>query len=327
MTERRGGTENIPGSERTRRIISEGAEKWLHVQIPVLDNGFVTLVDYHGSDEMIENAARVSYGEGTRSVSSRNTLLRYLKRHDHTSPFEMAGITVHAKMPILVARQWVRHRTASLNEYSARYSVVPDEYYVPDPEQISVQSTNNKQGRGESVNEEYANQVLELWRNVSQDSYEAYQYLLNDDGDGNPIDPDRPSLAREISRGLLPVNFYTQWYWSMDLHNLFHFLRLRMDEHAQWEIRQYADAIYDIVTDAFPLSWKAFKDYELDATKITGPEKEVLTNLLTESGVSFTPEQIMQIALNSGMKNKREREEFLEKADSLGIVSKDKNNG
>src|SRR5579859_5819563 len=247
------GELNLPTSE-TKRPSNPGAEKWLGVKIPLLDHGFIYLVDYMGNDQSVEKAARVSYQEGTRKSSETEGLVRYLRRNHHTSPFEMGEMVFHAKMPIMVARQWVRHRTASLNEESARYSILSNEVYIPEPSVIAVQSKNNKQGRGEAVSEEFATQFRLDLETLSRDEYAFYEKYLNDDGKGRPINENEPMVARELARLPLGVDFYTQWYWKCDLHNIFHFLGLRMDAHAQWEIRQYADAMAKIVSDAFPIA-------------------------------------------------------------------------
>lgn len=304
----------------TRRVVNPGAEKWMGVPVPVLDKGYVYLVDYMGDDAAVEQAARTSYGRGTRSVSQTEGLVRYLRRHSHSTPFEMAEVKFHVKMPISVARQWVRHRTANINEYSARYSIVPDEFYIPSANSIGVQSTDNRQGRGSNVDPEYAKQVQQIFERNGYQSYEDYLFLINDDGEGNPLDVSRPQIARELARNVLPVDYYTQWYWKTDLHNLFRFLSLRMDTHAQWEIRQYADGMAKIVQDAYPLSYKAFEDYELFAVRFSRPEQEILTSLMQNAGIKFTKEQVDQMALSLGLKNKRERTEMQEKFEKLGLT-------
>lgn len=304
----------------SRRALNPGAEKWLGQKVEVLDQGFVYLVDYSGNDAAIEQAARVSYGTGTRSVRATRGLIRYLMRHRHTSPFEMAELKFHAKMPISVARQWVRHRTANINEYSARYSILSDEFYIPPIEAVSSQSVSNRQGRGGTVEEDYAIQVRQEIQNQARQDYEFYQFLLNDDGSGEQVDPERPMIARELARNVLPVNVYTEWYWKIDLHNLLHFLSLRMDEHAQWEIRQYANAIAGIVEDAFPLTWEAFEDYRLSSTPIFGTEKEILRALSDAKGFKFTEDEILVAARTRGLTNKREQEEFIEKLRNMGML-------
>ena len=306
----------------TKRVVNPGAEKWVGKPIEVLDKGYVYLVDYMGDDTAIEQAARTSYGQGTRTVNQTEGLIRYLRRGKHTTPFEMGEMKFHASMPIFVARQWVRHRTASINEYSARYSVVPDIFYVPKPENIAVQSTKNRQGRGARVSEEYAKMVIDRWKENGIRNYQDYLYLLNDDGEGNPTDPTRPQIAREVSRNMLPVDYYTEWYWKTDLHNLFHFLLLRKDPHAQWEIRQYADAMGKITEDSYPLSWKAFEDYELYAVDLSRPEQKVLALLVERSGFAFDKDQIQAASTYTGLTNKREKSEMIDKFGKLGLIKK-----
>lgn len=299
--------------ERTFRPVNLGAEEWMGAVIPVLDHGFVYLVDYQGSDQAIEQAARVSYGEGTRKTSETKGLLRYLMRNEHTSPFEMADIKFHAKMPIFVARQWVRHRTASLNEYSARYSVVKDEFYIPNPDEISVQSMDNKQGRGEIVSLEKSGEVRIKLKNFYKESNDLYQILLNDDNEGY-------GLARELARTVLPVASYTEWYWKINLHNMLHFLKLRMNPHAQYEIQEYANAMAEIIKDSFPITWEAFSDYQLNATKITRPEKEIIVEMLKKRRIVFSVEEIKHTADQNGLKNKREIEELIDKINNFGLL-------
>ena len=211
--------------------------------IPVLDHGFVRVIDYMGDDAAIVQAARVSYGRGTRRVSEDAGLIRYLMRHRHSTPFEMCEIKYHVKLPIFVARQWIRHRTANVNEYSARYSILDREFYIPAPEHLAAQSAVNRQGRGDVLAGDEAAQVLDLLREDATRCYDHYAEMLNEDATGAPRDPSRQGLARELARMNLTLNTYTQWYWKIDLHNLFHFLSLRADAHAQYEIRVYAEAM------------------------------------------------------------------------------------
>lgn len=306
-------------SSQTRRPVSEGAEKWLGVPIKCLDHGFVYLVDYMGNDQSIEQAARVSYGAGTRKTSETVGLIRYLRRHDHTTPFEMTELKFHAKMPIFVARQWVRHRTASINEYSGRYSILDREFYVPDQAVIAAQSATNRQGRGEVVPPEYAEKVRSLIIDGALNQYATYEELLNDDGSGKPQHPDTPMLTRELARIDLGLNFYTQWYWKVNLHNFMRFSRLRMDSHAQYEIRVYADAMARIAGEAFPIAWRAFEDYELNATRFSRPELDVLKTLLGDK-VSVTRDELITRAAFAGLTNKREQEELVEKMRVVGVV-------
>jgi thymidylate synthase (FAD) len=237
------------------------AEKLLDQEIPVLDKGFVRLVDYMGGDSRIVQTARVSYGEGTKTVRQDAGLIDYLLRHEHTSPFEHVIFELHCKMPIFVARQWIRHRTARLNEISGRYSVMKDEFYLPPREQISLQSIDNKQGRNkESVPVELQDKVLELLKKDQSASYANYTEILND------------GIARELARINLPLSMYTEWYWQMDLKNMLHFLKLRMDRHAQWEIQEYARAIAKIVKTVCPVAYKSFERHILHGAKFSSDE-------------------------------------------------------
>lgn len=228
---------------------------------PVLDHGFVRVVDYMGSDASVVQAARVSYGKGTKSVSDDTALIRYLLRRWHTTPFEMCEVKLHVKLPIFVARQWIRHRMANVNEYSGRYSVIDNEYYVPSIEAIAQQSNTNKQGRGEALGIDHARIVQERVRSDAEQSYAGYESLL---GSG-----ETDGVARELARIGLGVNFYTQWYWKIDAHNLMHFLALRADPHAQYEIREYAHVILKIFERWMPITYQAFIDYRLGAAQLS----------------------------------------------------------
>lgn len=305
--------------ESTKRPISPGAEKWLGVPIPVLDHGYVYLVDYLGNDEAIEQAARVSYGAGTRRVSETKGLIRYLYRNYHTTPFEMVEFKFHAKMPIFVARQWIRHRTANVNEHSARYSFLDKEFYVPEKDVLAAQSKTNRQGRDELLSPNEAEEIRQLLIADALRNYENYEYMLNDDGTGKPKDESRSMLARELSRMNLSVNFYTQWYWKIDLHNLLHFFRLRTDSHAQWEIRQYAEAMAKIVSDAVPIAWEAFEDYSLGALSLSGPEQKILQEILNIQGIVLSEADLNTI-IGTLVTNKREKAEMVEKFKKLGVV-------
>ncbi len=276
----------------TLRAVSEGMEKHLYLAHPVLDHGLIRVVDYMGDDAAITQAARVSYGRGTKSVNTDEGLIRYLMRHWHSTPFEMCEVKFHVKLPVFVARQWIRHRTANVNEYSARYSILDREFYIPAPEHLSAQSAVNRQGRGELLEGEEAARVLDLLREDAMRSYDHYESMLSQDG--------QKGLARELARMNLPANVYTQWYWKVDLHNLFHFLRLRADSHAQYEIRAYANAMCDIVRDWVPFAYAAFEDYRLGGVQLSGKGVEVLKRRL--AGETVTEE-------NSGM-SKGEWREF-----------------
>jgi thymidylate synthase (FAD) len=289
----------------TRRPTVEALEDRLFTLHPVLDHGFVRVVDYMGDDGAIVQAARVSYGKGTRNTSDDRGLIRYLMRHRHTTPLEMCELKLHVKLPIFVARQWIRHRTANVNEYSARYSILDREFYVPRAEQVAEQSLSNKQGRGEVVPAEQAAEVMELLRRDAVNTYATYEHLLNDAGDGTPADPGRPQLARELARINLTVGYYTQWYWKIDLHNLLHFLSLRAHPHAQHEIRVYADVIAEMVKDWVPLAYEAFDDYRVHAASFSRQELAVLREAL--DGVVLKP------MLDSSALSGREKRELLQK--------------
>jgi thymidylate synthase (FAD) len=238
-----------------------------------------------GDDGAIVQAARVSYGRGTRQVSSDRGLINYLMRMRHTSPFEMCELKLHVKLPIFVARQWIRHRTASVNEYSARYSVLDDEFYLPAPEHLAAQSASNRQGRAEALDGPAAAAALEAIATNAREAYGRYVELLNE-GDGQPRDPGRPGLARELARMVLPLNAYTQWYWKIDLHNLLHFVALRADPHAQYEIRAYAEVLLDIVRRWVPLTHAAFEDYRLNAAELSATALAALRRMLAGETVS-----------------------------------------
>lgn len=249
--------------------------------IKVLDHGFVGLIDHMGSDSAVVQAARVSYGDGTKTVNEDRGLLRYLMRHKHTSPFEMNVVKLHLKLPIFVMRQLVRHRTSSLNEYSGRYSIMTDEFYVPELSQIKPQSKDNKQGRNGEFGEEQAAGFQERIRNHSVASYAEYLSLLGND--------DEPGIARELARTVLPVNNYTELYWQQNLHNLFHMLKLRMDPHAQYEIRVLAQAIYDVVQPLFPNCVEAFDDYLANAKTFSKMELDLLAAVIQASNRNIIP--------------------------------------
>jgi len=254
---------------QTRRPTVPALEEILFQPFNVLDHGFVRVVDYMGDDAAVVQAARVSYGRGTKKVSEDRGLIRYLMRHYHTTPFEMAEIKFHVKLPIFVARQWIRHRMASINEYSARYSILDKEFYIPETDKLAAQSTSNRQGRGDVLVGEEAHKVLDLLRGDAERTYENYAWMLNESDDGSVPDAERQGLARELARMNLTLNTYTQWYWKADLHNLMHFLRLRADRHAQYEIRVYAEAMLKILELWMPLSYEAFVEYRLDAINLS----------------------------------------------------------
>jgi thymidylate synthase (FAD) len=262
----------------TRRATAPGIEAHLYSAIPVLDHGFVRVVDYMGDDAAIVQAARVSYGAGTKAVSDDRGLIRYLMRHWHSTPFEMAEIKLHVKLPIFVARQWIRHRTANVNEYSARYSILDGEFYIPAPEHLAAQSTANHQGRGAVLEGAEAQRVLDILRGDAARAYDHYQAMLGTEG--------QQGLARELARMNLPANIYTQWYWKTDLHNLFHFLHLRADPHAQYEIRAYAEAICRVVEDWVPHAWGAFRDYRLGGAHLSAQGLDCVRRMLRGEAVT-----------------------------------------
>lgn len=323
MTPDRPLLDHIPLQENlTLRSVNPGAEKWLGLPVQVLDHGLIYLVDYMGDDAAIADAARVSYGPGTKQVSTNEGLIRYLYRNAHTSPFEMAEVKFHVKLPIFVARQWIRHRTANVNEMSGRYSILPSEFYIPSPEYVAVQSSDNKQGRGAVVSPEQAARVIGILTTDAQILYTHYEYMLNDDGTGSPVRPDDVMIARELARIGLSLNSYTEWYWKIDLRNMLHFLNLRSDSHAQREIQDYANVMRVIIKDAFPITYGAFEDYTLNARSFSGPEFDALAGILKALGVStLTYDQAVSLAKNAGLKNKREREEFIGKLVQMGVVN------
>jgi len=256
----------------TLRAVSPGMEAHLYTAQPVLDHGFVRVIDYMGDDSAIVQAARVSYGAGTKHVSNDEGLIRYLMRHWHSTPFEMCEVKFHVKLPVFVARQWIRHRTANVNEYSARYSILDREFYIPAPDHLAAQSTVNNQGRGAVLEGEEAARVLEILKSDAGRAYDSYEAMLSQDG--------QQGLARELARMNLPANIYTQWYWKVDLHNLFHFLRLRADAHAQYEIRVYAETMCRLVADWVPAAYAAFEDYRMGGVNLSAKGVEVVRRRL-----------------------------------------------
>ena len=270
----------------TRRATVAALEEILYKPIPILDHGFVRVIDYMGDDAAIVQAARVSYGKGTKKVSDDTGLINYLLRHRHTTPFEMCEIKYHVKVPIFIARQWIRHRTANVNEYSARYSVLDREFYIPSVEQLAMQSKQNHQGRGDVLEGDEAQRVLDLLKEDATRNYDHYVEMLNEDPDGNVIDEGRGGLARELARMNLTLNAYTQWYWKIDLHNLLHFLSLRADAHAQYEIRVYADAMLETVERWVPIAHKAFLQYRVGGVTLSAAGLEIVKNMLANKPVS-----------------------------------------
>ena len=291
----------------TRRATVPALEELLYKELLVLDHGFIRVVDYLGDDGAVVQAARVSYGKGTKAVSNDRGLIRYLLRHRHTTPFEMCEIKLHVKLPIFVARQWIRHRTANVNEYSARYSVLDHEFYVPADEHLATQSKSNRQGRDEVLSGPQAEQATRDIEALSDRAYELYEALLNETAGGEVIDADKQGLARELARMVLPVNYYSQWYWKIDLYNLLHFLSLRADPHAQYEIRAYADVLCDVVAKWVPLVWEAFEDYQLSGASISGPGLGVLRGLI-EDGALDDEARLEDLRKKSGLSPREFRE-------------------
>ena len=283
----------------TKRPTVPALEEVLYEPLKVLDHGFVRVIDYMGDDAAIVQAARVSYGKGTKKVNEDRGLIRYLMRHWHSTPFEMCEIKFHIKLPIFIARQWIRHRTANVNEYSARYSVMDKEFYIPAAENLAVQSQSNRQGRGDVLTGKEAERVLKLLKDDASQVYDHYEEMLN---------PEGTALARELARMNLTLNYYTQWYWKIDLHNLMHFLRLRADAHAQYEIREYADVMIDVLKRWTPLAHEAFLDYRQNAQNLSAQAFAVIKRLI--AGEKVTEE-------SSGLTKR----EWAELQETLGIAN------
>ena len=293
----------------TKRTVSVELEKILYEAISVLDHGFIRVVDYMGEDSSIVQAARVSYGKGTKKVSTDSGLIKYLMRHRHTTPFEMCEIKYHVKLPIFVARQWIRHRTANVNEYSARYSILDKEFYLPAKEHLAAQSKNNRQGRGNLINGKQADAILDMLKQDAERTYKNYEEMLNERFDGTTIDESKDGLARELARMNLTLNTYTQWYWKTDLLNLLNFLNLRADNHAQYEIRTYADAMLKTVKKWVPIAYEAFVDYRVGGLELSSKSKLVIEKMIKRQACNFE---------NSNL-SKREWNELME---SFGFTEK-----
>ena len=272
-------------SSSTKRTTVPELESILYDAIPALDHGFVRVIDYMGDDSSIVQSARVSYGKGTKQVSTDKGLIKYLMRHWHSTPFEMCEIKYHIKLPIFIARQWIRHRTANVNEYSARYSILDKEFYLPSQENLAAQSTSNRQGRGNVLEGKQAEEVLELLKSDAERAYDNYETMLNERFDGSTIDENKIGLARELARMNLTLNTYTQWYWKTDLLNLMNFLRLRADSHAQYEIRVYADIMLDTVKKWVPITYDAFMDYRVGGTEVSAKGKLIIQKLIKGENV------------------------------------------
>ncbi|MES1153021.1 MAG: FAD-dependent thymidylate synthase [Dongia sp.] len=274
-------------SATTRRPVAPELEEVLYQAIPVLDHGFVRVIDYMGDDAAVVQAARVSYGKGTKKVSEDKGLIHYLMRHRHSTPFEMCEIKFHVKLPIFVARQWIRHRTANVNEYSARYSILDREFYIPAAEHLAAQSASNRQGRGDVLTGDEAKRVLDLLRQDSENAYDHYADMLNENEAGERVDAAKQGLARELARMNLSLNFYTQWYWKIDLYNFMHFLSLRADAHAQYEIRAYAEAMVAILKRWVPLTAEAFEQHRLRAVTLSKGALSVVRRMLKGEAVTL----------------------------------------
>ena len=273
-------------SKKTFRPVVSGIEKLLYKDFPVLDHGFIRVIDYMGDDQSVVQAARVSYGKGTKKVSEDRGLIRYLMRHRHSTPFEMCEIKLHVKLPIFVARQWIRHRTASINEYSARYSVLDKEFYIPSEKNLAIQSNINKQGRGKVLSKNRSQEALKMLKDDAQKTYQTYEYLLNETNEGKIINKNKEGLTRELARINLTLNTYTQWYWKTNLHNLMNFIQLRADDHAQYEIRVYAKIIFDIMKKWVPLTSEAFESYSSGSVELSSEALEVIRTLISGKKVS-----------------------------------------
>jgi thymidylate synthase (FAD) len=297
-------------SNTTKRVTSSELEKVLYEAIPVLDHGFIRVIDYMGDDSSIVQSARVSYGKGTRKVSTDEGLIRYLMRHWHSTPFEMCEIKYHIKLPIFIARQWIRHRTANVNEYSARYSILDKEFYIPAKKQLSAQATNNRQGRGDLITGEQADEVLKILKDDAIRTYNNYEKMLNERFDGTIIDEKKPGLARELARMNLTLNSYTQWYWKTDLFNLMNFLFLRGDSHAQYEIRVYAEKMLDTVKKWVPIAHAAFLDYRVGAAHLSSKGLKIVKSMINGNKVCYE---------DSGL-SKGEWNELMEVIDKKNLI-------
>ena len=271
----------------TKRVTAPELEKILYDAIPILDHGFIRVVDYMGDDTSVVQSARVSYGKGTKKVSTDSGLIKYLMRHWHSTPFEMCEIKYHVKLPIFIARQWIRHRTANVNEYSARYSILDKEFYLPSQENLAAQSTSNRQGRGDVLEGKQAEEVLELLKSDAERTYDNYETMLNERFDGSTIDENKKGLARELARMNLTLNTYTQWYWKTDLLNLMNFLRLRADKHAQYEIRAYADIMLSTLKKWVPITYSAFIDYRVGGVELSSKGKIVIQKIINNQNISI----------------------------------------
>ena len=287
----------------TKRVTSPELEKILYEVLPVLDHGFVRVVDYMGDDTSIVQSARVSYGKGTKKVSTDSGLIKYLMRHRHSTPFEMCEIKYHVKLPIFVARQWIRHRTANVNEYSARYSILDKEFYLPTKENLAAQSKNNRQGRGDLINDKQADDILKILKEDAEKNYNDYETMLNERYDGTIINENQKGLARELARMNLTLNTYTQWYWKTDLLNLLNFLSLRADDHSQYEIRAYADVMIDSLKRWVPITYEAFMDYRIGGMELSSKGKSVISKMIKGESCDFENSKLSKREWNELMES------------------------
>ena len=295
----------------TKRVTSPELEKILYEVLPVLDHGFIRVVDYMGDDTSIVQSARVSYGKGTKKISTDSGLIKYLMRHRHSTPFEMCEIKYHVKLPIFVARQWIRHRTANVNEYSARYSILDKEFYLPEKENLAAQSKNNRQGRGDLINGKQADDVLKILKEDAEKSYKDYETMLNERYDGTIINENQKGLARELARMNLTLNTYTQWYWKTDLLNLLNFLSLRADDHAQYEIRAYADVMIDSLKRWVPITYEAFMDYRIGGMELSSKGKSVISKMIKGENCNFENSKLSKREWNELMESFGFKEKIL----------------
>jgi len=287
----------------TKRVTSPELEEILYEVVPVLDHGFVRVVDYMGDDTSIVQSARVSYGKGTKKVSTDSGLIKYLMRHRHSTPFEMCEIKYHVKLPIFVARQWIRHRTANVNEYSARYSILDKEFYLPTKENLAAQSKNNRQGRGDLINDKQADDILKILKEDAEKNYNDYETMLNERYDGTIINENQKGLARELARMNLTLNTYTQWYWKTDLLNLLNFLSLRADDHSQYEIRAYADVMIDSLKRWVPITYEAFMDYRIGGMELSSKGKSVISKMIKGEKCDFENSKLSKREWNELMES------------------------
>jgi len=304
-------TEQQSQKNTTKRVISPELEKILYEAIPVLDHGFVRVVDYMGDDSSIVQSARVSYGKGTKKVSTDSGLIKYLMRHRHSTPFEMCEIKYHVKLPIFIARQWIRHRTANVNEYSARYSILDKEFYMPSKDNLAAQSTSNRQGRGDLINGKQADEILNILKKDAEQTYDNYELMLNERFDGSTINENNKGLARELARMNLTLNTYTQWYWKTDLLNLLNFLSLRADSHAQYEIRAYADVMVDALKKWVPITFEAFMDYRVGGMELSSKGKSVIQKMIKGETCDFDSSKLSKREWNELMESFGFKEKIL----------------